>query len=253
MIHQVKGIILKKQNYRESDRLFVIYADKFGKIEALARGVRKIKSRLASHLDFFSIINLMVAPGKTYYQIAGAEIDKNFLNIKSNLTKIILGSHCLEIVDGFVKIGCSDIKIFDLLKDLFFIFNDETKDSLKLYSLTKFFIFKFLTLLGWTPELSKCVRCEKKIISNDNLFDAGRGGLICRTCGHEGVPISIAAVKILRFIAQNNLKSLTIFEMNKSQLREIARVVDLLMAAHQDKEFKSAKWTSLIFSKKINF
>jgi len=73
MTRLVKGIILRKQDYRESDRLFVIYTDELGKIEAVAKGVRKIKSKMAGHLELFSIVNLMVAPGKNYYQIAGAE------------------------------------------------------------------------------------------------------------------------------------------------------------------------------------
>ncbi len=70
MTRLVKGIILRKQDYRESDRLFVIYTDELGKISAVAKGARKIKSKMAGHLELFHVINLMVAPVKTNYKIA---------------------------------------------------------------------------------------------------------------------------------------------------------------------------------------
>lgn len=246
MYCRTQGIILNKCDFRESDRFFSIYTDELGKIEAVAKGVRKIKSKMAGHLDLFSIVDLMVAPGRSYYQVAGAEIDKNFLNIKTDLVKTILGSHCLEAVDAFVKPAHSDPRIFSLLKELFLVFNDKTKNDLKLYGLAKFFILKFLALLGWTPELYSCVKCKKKIVPSGNLFDAARGGLVCGVCSREGVPISTAAIKILRFIIQNDLKSSAALKMVKSQLKEVVRVIDLLTATHQDNELKSVKWITYL-------
>lgn len=243
MTRRVKGIILKKQDYRESDRLFVIYTDELGKIEAVAKGLRKIKSKMAGHLDLFSVVNLMVAPGKIYYQIAGADALKNFPNLKADLGKIILGGYALEVVDDFTKPEHQDLKVYKLLEELLEIFdNQKNKNFLKLYGLSKFFILKLLALLGWTPELYHCVKCKKKIVPNGNLFDAARGGLICGTCSREGVSISTATIKILRFALQKNLKNLVALKINKNQLKEVVKIIDSFLAVHQDKELKSVMW-----------
>jgi len=243
MTRQVKGIILRKQDYRENDRLFVIYTDELGKIEAVAKGVRKIKSKMAGHLDFFSVVDLMVAPGKTYYQIAGADREKNFFNVKNDLSKTVLVSFCLETVDGFTKLDHPDQKIYELLVEMMEIFDSEkNKNFLKLYVLSKFFVLKLVSLLGWTPELYTCVKCKKKIMPNGNFFDAARGGLTCGNCGRDGLPISTAAIKILRFVLQNNLKNTVALKITKAHIKEIAKIIDAFVAVRQDRELKSVMW-----------
>lgn len=247
MIEKVKGIILDKYDFRENDRFFVIYTDKLGKIEAVAKGMRKIKSKMAGHLDLFSVLNLMVAPGRTYYQIAGVETEKNFLNLKSNLVKIILASFCLEIVDIFTKTEHPDLKIYLTLKELLEVFdNKKNKDHLKLYGLSKFFILKLLAFLGWTPELYNCVKCKKNILPNGNLFDAERGGLVCGACSRGGVSISATAIKILRFVLQKDFKSLSALKINKNQLKEVVKIINSFLEVHQDKELKSAVWINYL-------
>jgi DNA repair protein RecO (recombination protein O) len=245
MTRLVKGIILRKQDYRESDRLFVIYTDELGKISAVAKGVRKIKSKMAGHLELFSVATLMVAPGKTYYQIAGAAREKNFLNIKSDLGKTVLGSFCLEIVDIFTKNDHPDLKIYELIFEILEIFdNGKIKNFLKLYILSKFFALKLLSILGWTPELYTCVKCKKKITPSGNFFDASRGGLACSNCGRGGLPISTAAIKILRFVLKNNFEKIAALKINKIQVKEISKIVDAFVAMHQDNELKTTKWIS---------
>lgn len=283
MTRLINGIILKKQDYRESDRLFVIYTDELGKIEAVAKGVRKIKSKMAGHLELFSVVNLMVAPGKTYYQIAGADREKNFLNIKSDLGKTVLASFCLEVVDIFTKTDHPDLKIYELIYEILEIFdNEKMKNFLKMYSLSKFFTLKLLSLLGWTPELYTCVRCKKKIMPSGNFFDASRGGLTCGQCGKGDLPphqnaakidpqlnisgirrtghhqtmsssfwcggllISTAAIKILRFVLQKKLKDAAALKITKAHLEELVKIIDAFMAMHQDKAIKSTKWISYL-------
>jgi DNA repair protein RecO (recombination protein O) len=247
MTRQVKGIILKKYDYRESDRLFIIYTDELGKIEAVAKGVRKIKSKMAGHLDLFSVIDLMVAPGKIYYQIAGADRIKNFSNIKSDLVKTVLASFCLEVADGFTKPEHPDFKIYDLLQEVLEIFNNgKIKDFLKIYVLSKFFVLKLLAFLGWTPELYSCVKCKKKIVPNGNYFDAARGGMVCGKCARQGMPISTVAIKIFRFVLQKNFKSAAAMRIGKANVREIAKIIDTFMAARQDWELKTSKWISYL-------
>lgn len=243
MTHLLKGIILKKQDYRENDRLFVIYTNELGKIEAVAKGVRKIKSKMAGHLELFSVVNLMVAPGRTYYQIAGADCVKNFLNIKSDLTKTILGSFCLETVDIFTKLDHPDYKIYELLEEVLKIFNrSNLRDFLKMYGLSKFFAMKMLSLSGWSPELYNCLKCRNKIRPNGNYFDAHKGGIVCGQCAKSDLPISTTAIKILRFILQKNLNSVISLKMTKIHIKELIRIIDLFVAVHQDKLFKSTVW-----------
>ncbi len=247
MTRQARGIILKKNDYRENDRLFIIYTDEFGKIEAIAKGVRKIKSKMAGHLDLFSEIDLMVAPGKTYYQIAGADQRKKFINIRKDLAKTVLGSFCLEAVDNFTKPGHPDYKIYALIGEFLNILNgSEEKKFLNNYALSKFFIIKLMSILGWEPELYSCLKCKNKIVPEGNFFDAARGGLFCKKCGREGIPISAAGIKILRFVLKKDSGYFPAIKISKKQLKETAAIIDCFLAVHSDREPKSGLWINYL-------
>ena len=99
MTHQTLGIILRKVDYGESGQLFYLYTQHLGKVEAVARGSKKIKSKLNGHLQFFATINLTIAKGKRFDQLAGAILDNNFTNLKNDFKKIILASFGLELTD----------------------------------------------------------------------------------------------------------------------------------------------------------
>ncbi len=247
MTKRVQGIILKKVDLRESDRLFVIYTDKLGKIEAVARGVKKIQSKMAGHLDFFSVIDFLIATGKNYYQVAGVEIAKNFSNLKSSLERIILGSHILEVTDNFTKAEYPDVRVYELVKESMSLLNDKKiKNYLKLYEIPQFFILKFLALLGWAPELYICIKCKKKITSGGNYFNVSKGSLTCGACGFGGIPVSSAALKILRFALQKDLRSLLALKINRAQFNEVVKIINYFLAFHQDKELKSAVWINYL-------
>ena len=70
--YQDKAITLKRIDIKEADRLFVFYTKEHGKVEAVARGVKKINSKMAGHLEPLGIVDLMIARGKSIDQVAGA-------------------------------------------------------------------------------------------------------------------------------------------------------------------------------------
>ena len=245
MYYNSLGIILKKYDFRESDSFFSIYTRDFGKIEAVARGVKKIKSKLAGHLDYFSIIDLMVANGKNLNHISGAVAVKNFLNIRQNFIKTNFVFYCLEITDYFIKQNKKDEKIFFLLQN-FLIIADKNLQADNLRFITHCYILKLLNLLGYRPLLCFCLRCGQKITPNNNFFNARDGGLVCENCKNfyqnEIAPISDSAIKLARLIEQKNLLNLTKIKFNKNLFSETIKIVDEFLNFRIDKEIKSKKF-----------
>ncbi len=149
--HNVQGIILRQANYREADQLFNIYTDQLGKIVALGRGTKKLSSKLNCQLQSFSLINLMIAPGRNFDHIAGADLAKIFLNIRSNLKKIILASFALELVDVLTKTGEPDKRIFTLLSRYLMALEKNNFTDSDWQVIKQAFVVKLLTLLGLAP------------------------------------------------------------------------------------------------------
>lgn len=153
MVYQTQGLILKKTDFGEASQLFRIYTKDLGKIEVLARGTKKIKSKLNSHLQFFSLINLSIAKGKNFDQLTGAVLIKNFSQLKNDFKKIILASFGLELVEQLTKTYHPDAKIFNLLLNYLETIDKKVivkKDGWS--NIQNQFIIKLMTLLGYKPK-----------------------------------------------------------------------------------------------------
>lgn len=148
---QTKGIILKKTDHREYDQLFVIYTFEKGKVVALGRGTKKIQSKLNGFLQHFAVVDLMIARGKNYDHVAGVTIDQNFLKIKNDLGKIILGSFGLELVDKLTELDHGDPKIFILLTKYFQALDENSFTHKEWQIIKQAFVIKLLSLLGFRP------------------------------------------------------------------------------------------------------
>ncbi|MBU1159875.1 DNA repair protein RecO, partial [Patescibacteria group bacterium] len=82
IIYQTEGIILRKSNFGEADRILTIFTEKFGKISAVAQGVRYLKSKLRYNLETMSRSRIgLVASKKTDWRIIDAEEIDNYRKI----------------------------------------------------------------------------------------------------------------------------------------------------------------------------
>lgn len=152
MHYFTQGIILRKTNWGETGQFFSIYTKDLGKIEVVGRGTKKIKSKLNSHLQFFSLVDIAIAKGKNFSQLTGALLSQNFTNIKSDLVKIALASFGLELVDKLTQPHQPDKKIFDLLLNYLEIIDKESPLEVNNFELIKkHFIIKLTTFLGYQP------------------------------------------------------------------------------------------------------
>lgn len=245
MRYNTQGIILRKQNFRGSDSFFSIYTKDTGKVEAIARGVRKSKSKLGGHLDYFLVADIMIAEGKKFNHIAGALIDLNFYNIKERLSKVNLGFYCLEITDYFIKSGKKDERIFYLLKDFLKTLNCTKGLNKYIYSVSVsyFYILKLLDYLGYKPELFACVHCRSDIKNNEYYFNPLSGGVICPGCiGVDDIKIPYNVINLLRSIISSPLINIRTDEIDKKLLKESVGIIDSFLLFRLDKDIKSRKF-----------
>jgi len=109
------GVILKKQNYRETDQIITIWSDEFGKIRALARGLRKSTSKLAGNLQDLSLVKVELT-GR-FPTIISAEVVQNFKGIRSNLVKIAPACYACELIMKMTADENPNTQAFNLLLD----------------------------------------------------------------------------------------------------------------------------------------
>lgn len=113
--YKTEGIIIKRINFGEADRIITIFTKHHGKIKAIAKGIRKIKSRRAPHLELFNQAILFLNQGKNFDLISQAQIINSFSNLRKDLKRVGLAFEVCELVDQLTREGQSQRQVFDFL------------------------------------------------------------------------------------------------------------------------------------------
>jgi len=144
------GVILKKDDYKDYDRKFTIYTLGQGKILALAKGAKKITSKLNSHLEFFSVAKIMVANSLAVKRLAGAQLIKKYTSISSDISKNIIALYFLEVINLLVKYDFKDDEVYEIIIRFFSALNKSKNKQDALLSLNRY-LFDLLNHLGYRP------------------------------------------------------------------------------------------------------
>ena len=95
----VHGIVLKRRNIGESDRILSVLTKEYGKIQVIAKGVRRISSRRAPHIEIFTQVRLFLHRGKTWDSITDAQTINSFSLLRKSLSLVSAAYYLCEIVD----------------------------------------------------------------------------------------------------------------------------------------------------------
>lgn len=113
--YKVEGIVIKRKNFGEADRILTIFTKKYGKIRVLAKGVRRITSRRGGNIELFNQVDLIIHSGRTFDILTEAQVINSFSSIRKNLDLVSLAFHVSEIVDGLCPEHQSHPKAYDLM------------------------------------------------------------------------------------------------------------------------------------------
>lgn len=242
-IYKTKGIILKRQDLGEADRILTIYTASQGKIRTLARGVRKVLSKLGGHLELFNLVDLGLSEGKGLDTITACQTIEPFRNLRNNLKKTSLVCYVTELIDKLVLEKQKDYRIFRLLRELLEILNKKALQKTdRLYLLVRSFELKLLSFLGYTPELKKCVACRKRIKSNLNYFSLKLGGILCPDCEKQdtrSTKITPNAIKTIRYLLEKDFNLIIRLKLNKALFNETRNIITSFVKYILQRELKA--------------
>ncbi len=176
--YRAEAIVLGHIEYGEADRILTLFTLEKGKISALARGIRKIRSRKAGHLEPFTHVNLFLAKGRNLDIITQAETIDPFMGLREDLQQVAFASYLVELLDRFTYEEGQNVGLFRLLagslKRLAHHPNPET--------VIHYYEIRLLDLLGFRPQLFTCIDCDRPIKHENQAFSPLGGGVVCPKC-----------------------------------------------------------------------
>lgn len=219
--YKTRGIILKRQNFHEADRILTIYTEDHGKVKIIAKGVRKLLSRLGGHLEPFYLVNLVVAEGRNIDVLTGVTIENHFLDMRDDL-KNMARAYCMgEAVDALTNEREENEEIFRLIWESLEYLEHHPEQQV----LDEYFQINLLNLLGYRPELYECVHCRKKIEPDEITWDHEHGGVLCERCNHQGLRVSAEAIKVLRILLARNIRVLSRLSVGDKLEEEVDKII----------------------------
>ncbi len=159
IIYQTEGVVLNKTDFGEADRLFTLFTRDFGKIRAVARGVRNLKSKLRYNLDLFSFSSFGLITNGGYWKILNAEESFNSKAILLSPEKLVSFSRFAGLVDRMVQGESSNLFLWNQIKETASFL---AKKGLEGGDLRKFEISTSLALLGELGYVDKNERLSER-------------------------------------------------------------------------------------------
>lgn len=144
--YRIEGIVIRRKNFSEADRILTLFTKNHGKVKILAKGVRRITSRRAPNIELFNQVELSVHRGRTFDILTEAQVLNTFPQIRKKLDLVGLAFHICEIVDGLCPEKDSHPKVYDLMLSVFNQLNTGLVHS---------FEKDLLTELGYLPKEHK--------------------------------------------------------------------------------------------------
>ncbi len=208
--YKVDALILKKRNYQEADRIITIFGRGTGKETIRARGVRKIKSKLAGHLETFARSDLLIAEGKGFDIVTQAVTREAFPHLRHDFPKTAEAFYAFELLDKVTPEGYKDSSLFDFVVKYLRAINDAHHDHLTL--LRHAMEIQLLENLGFVPQFQTCADCSQKFDPQKDtsiLFHPQSGDFFHeehKPLGMVLTKISFDTLKVLQFLLKNTFE-----------------------------------------------
>lgn len=257
--YQTEAFVLKKTKLGEADHILTFLTPEYGKIQAVAKGVRKPGSKMAGHLELLTHSRIFLAQGRNLDTVTACQTINAFLSVKEDLDLTAQGLYLSELAFHFTTEHQENRKIFELLlKTIQYLCDSAASNrqpiapqpstlNLKPSSLIllRYFEIQLLKESGYGPELQQCLACCKPLEPVINYFHAPSGGTLCPDCGSEksfALPVSVNAIKVLRLLRDDNLATAARIKMNARLMNELEDILRHYIKYILERDVKSTEW-----------
>lgn len=228
------ALVIGSMRYNEADRIVTLYTRERGKVSAVAKGVRRTKSKVGGRLEPFSLVKMSLHSGRgTLYTVVGVETVRTFQGVRDQLFRMEEGARLLTAVRHLFPGEEPSTAAFNLLVRGVARLS-EAEDAAAAAGVVLATRLKLLVLMGYAPEMSRCARCG----SEGPLygFSPGLGGVVCESCVQvESVTcfvLSAGAVATLRTLCQNSLAEIKDLDLDDRATAEVEQVLAQTLAYH---------------------
>ena len=181
--YNLTAIVLRGHPFNEADRILVLMSLEAGLKRVVAKGLRKPKSRMGGRLEPLRETEMMVAKGRNLDVVAQAEILRPFPDVQRDYEALASAMSAAELLMAFLEEGDPAPEVYALFTELLGLLGPGVEAEVLLTA----FELQLMDLVGYRPELERCIGCESPLTAETvaGLAIEG-GGAVCSRCEAPG-------------------------------------------------------------------
>ncbi len=221
------AVVLRSFRLGEADRILHVYTLARGRVGAVAKGVRKTKSRFGGRLEPFSHVELVLHHGRGELEtVTGASLVRSHDSIRSDPSRLQVGMIGLEaMLRLFTEQEANERAFLGLTRFLDALDEAPPRPGARpaLDPLVLSFQLKLLWISGYMPHLGGCIECE----TTDRLvaFLPSGGGAVCDACDPGGIPLPPASLHGIRTLLHTPIASAPEAGLGDRAQRDVLAIV----------------------------
>ncbi|MEU2350009.1 DNA repair protein RecO [Modestobacter sp. NPDC049651] len=182
-LYRDEGVVLRTQKLGEADRIVTVLTRRTGKVRAVAKGVRRTKSKFGARLEPFSHVDLQLYTGRSLDIVSQAESLRNYgPAIVGDYRAYTAGTAVLETADRLtVEEKEPSLRMFLLVIGALRTLSEGVKPAPLVLDA---FLLRAMSVAGWEPALGDCARCGE--VGPHRHFSVPAGGTVCPDCRPTG-------------------------------------------------------------------
>ncbi len=231
-LYRDHGVVLRTIRLGEADRIVTLVTAGRGKVRAVAKGVRKTKSRFGSRLEPLGHVSMLLYEGRELDIVTQAETLDHFRTVREDLDRLGKATALLEATDQVAQEGHANPQLYQMLVGALRALSAHDAPLL-----VPAFFLKLLSLEGFHPVLEACVACARR--EELSAFDLVEGGVLCTECAAGAVvPISGEALAVVRLVLGGDLVG-ALRQPPGPVASEVARLATRALEGHLERRLRS--------------
>ena len=191
---KTEAIVLRSIRYGEADRILHLYSEDRGRLGAIAKGVRRVKSRLGGRIEPFARVNLILRQGRgDLCTITGADTVHAHPALRERRDSLERATQACDAVLRLLDSSEPNRPAYNLLARELSLLDSDAGAAVRAQALA--FRIKLLLAAGFAPELAACASCGER--EHLGAFSAAAGGVVCPGCEAGSFPLGAEAHSFL--------------------------------------------------------
>lgn len=238
-LYVTDAIVLTRFDYGEADRIMTLFTPELGKIKAIAKGVRRTKSRLGGSLEPLAELRVALARGRTFDVVTQVQVTHAWLRLRDSLESTATAWYLAELADRSMEERHEAQGLYALLRRAY-----ELLDAgMNAGRVARWYEMHLADELGVRPEVDRCVECDRMLEADEEFrWVPPLGGLLCSRC--PGPPadragLSLDALKLLKAYQRLDAEALAALRLPPAVEAEVERTLRDFLRVSLERDARS--------------